>query len=236
MNDVLEFAVYALFLGAVLLSLYAQIKVSGTFRKYSSSYTFAGKTGAEVARDMLSSNSVYGVQIVRVGGTLTDHFDPRSNTLALSDAVYASSSTAAIGVAAHEAGHAVQHERGYLPIKLRSMLVPATNFASRAAWLFIMLGALVLIFSNFGYYVLLFGIGLFGVTTLFSLVTLPCEFNASRRALVALRKTGMYSKSELKETKKVLSAAAMTYVAATLVSAVQLLRLLLIFTRGNRRR
>ena len=234
--DYLEYIVYVLFIGAIILSLYAQIKVSGTFRKYSASYTFAGRTGAEVARTVLSNSSVYCVQIARVRGNLTDHFDPRSNTLALSDGVYASSSTAAIGVAAHEAGHAVQHSVGYFPIRIRAALVPVTTFASRASWLFIMLGVLLLSLLPIGYYVLLFGVALFAITTLFQLVTLPCEFDASRRALEALRETGEYSSEELRETKKVLTAAAMTYVAATLVSALQLIRLLLIFTRGNRRR
>ena len=234
--EYLEPVIYALFIGAIILSIYAQFKVSGTFRKYSSSYTFAGRTGAEVARTVLSDNSVYGVQIARVRGNLTDHFDPRNNTLALSDGVYASSSTSAIGVAAHEAGHAVQHSIGYFPVKLRSALVPVTGFASRTSWLFIMLGVLLFSFTDLGYYVLLCGIALFAVTTAFQLVTLPCEFDASRRALAALRATGAYSDAELRETKKVLTAAAMTYVAAMLVSALQLLRLLLILSRGNRRR
>lgn len=234
-----ELIVYPLFLVAIIFSLYAQIKISSTYKKYASFYTRAGRNATDIARMMLSDAGVYDVFIGRVRGNLTDHFDPRSNTLALSDTTYASTSAAAIGVAAHEAGHAIQHAEGYFPIKLRSALVPVTSFASRMSWIFIMLGILVTSFayySDFGYYVLLFGVGLFGVTTLFQLVTLPCEFNASRRAITAIRATGLYSNDEIYAAKKVLSAAAMTYIAATFASAVQLMRLLLILAgRGGRR-
>lgn len=234
-----EIILYPLFLLTVVFSIYAQIKVSSTYRKYSRFYTAAGRNATDIAKMMLKDAGIYDVAIGRVAGNLSDHFDPRSNTLALSDTTYASTSAAAIGVAAHEAGHAIQHAEGYFPIKLRSALVPITNFASRASWLIIMLGVLITAFSyssDFGYYILLLGVGLFGVTTLFQLVTLPCEFNASRRALTALRASGMYSRDELHAAKQVLSAAALTYVAATFASAVQLLRLVLLFARRSDRR
>ncbi len=217
--------------------MYAQIKVSSTFKRYSSLYTGRGKTAAEAAQMILSSKGLYGVKIEHVAGNLTDHYDPRSNTLRLSDAVYSSTSAAAVGVAAHEAGHAVQHAEGYLPIRIRMKLVPVTNFASRISWLFIMLGLILLMFAetlSFGYYIALFGVGLFSLTALFQLVTLPCEFNASRRALSALRSSGWYGEEELSASRKVLSAAALTYVAALFVSIVQLLRLLLVV--GRRRK
>lgn len=231
-----EFIIYPLFIASILFSLYAQVKISSTYRKYARFYTRAGRNATDIAKMMLSDSNIYNVSIGRVHGNLTDHFDPRNNVLALSDTTYASTSAAAIGVAAHEAGHAIQHAEGYFPIKLRSALVPVTNFASRMSWLFIMLGILVTAFSyssDFGYYVLLVGVALFAVTTLFQLVTLPCEFNASRRAMTALRASGLYSSDELSAARKVLTAAALTYVAAMFASAVQLLRLLLIL--GGRR-
>lgn len=222
----------------MFLAIYAQFKVSSTFNKYSDVYTASGRTGAEVARMMLDQNRLYHVRIERVGGHLTDHYDPRSEVLRLSEEVYSSSSAAAVGVATHEAGHAIQHATEYFPLKLRSAMVPATSFASRFSWLLIMLGALFTVFGGIlGYYMLLFGIGLFAVTTLFQLVTLPCEFNASKRAMGALREMGFYSSRELSMSRKVLSAAAFTYVAATLVSLLQLLRLVVrFFGNSNRRR
>ena len=235
----LELIIYPLFLISILFSLYAQMKISTTYRKYSTYYTRAGRNATDIARMILSEEGIYDVSIGRVRGNLTDHFDPRSNTLALSDTTYASTSAAAIGVAAHEAGHAVQHAVGYFPIKLRSKLVPVTNFASRLSWAFIMLGVLITAFAYnlaYGYYILLFGIGLFAVTTLFQLVTLPCEFNASKRAMRALRASGYYSNDELHAARQVLTAAALTYIAATFASVVQLVRLILIFGNRNDRR
>lgn len=235
----IESIIYPLFLVSILFSLYAQIKISTTYKKYSTYYTRAGRNATDIARMILSSEGIYDVSIGRVHGNLTDHFDPRSNTLALSDSTYASTSAAAIGVAAHEAGHAVQHAVGYLPIQLRSKLVPVTNFASRLSWIFIMLGVLITAFANnlsYGYYVLLLGIGLFAVTTLFQLVTLPCEFNASKRAMRALRSSGYYTSDELYAARKVLTAAALTYIAATFVSVVQLMRLVIILGNRNDRR
>ena len=232
-----EFFLYPAFIIAILVSFYAQIKVSTTFNKYSRVNTFRGKTAAEAAQMILSSKGLYGVRIERVPGNLTDHYDPRSNVLRLSDAVYSSSSAAAIGVAAHEAGHAIQHAEGYLPIAIRSKLVPVTNFASRMSWIVILLGSLMIVFSgvsDIGYTVVMAGIGLFSVTALFQLVTLPCEFNASRRALECLRESGWYSDMELSASRKVLTAAAMTYVAALFVTLMQIFRLLAVY--GRRRK
>ena len=235
----LEPFLYPLLIFTLILSIYAQFKVSSTYRKYSRVYTGRGYNATDVAKMILNANGIYDVYITRVAGNLTDHFNPRDNTLALSDSVYASTSAAAIGVAAHEAGHAIQHNVGYLPIRLRGALVPITSFASKASMIVILLGLLFSVFSlldGIGYAILLLGVMLFSVTTLFSLVTLPCEFNASRRAIKALRASGWYDERELKCAKAVLSAAALTYVAATLSSIVSLLRLvvLLLGSRGRR--
>ena len=237
---VFEYALYPLFIFAMLVSLYAEIKVTQTFRKYSRVKTRRGENAAMAARRILDREGLRHIGIERVGGSLTDHFDPRAGVLRLSQSVFGSSSCAAIGVAAHEAGHAIQHERGYFPIKLRSALVPITGFASRISWLVIFGGILLTLFAEafeLGYTLLLFGIALFSVTAIFQLVTLPCEFNASKRALVALTESGYYSEEELGAARKVLSAAALTYVAALFVTVMQLLRLLsLVFVMRGRRR
>ena len=232
----LDTLLYLLCILSIFLALFAQIKVKTTFDKYSRINTGRGHTAAEVARMILDESGLYNVRIERVGGSLTDHYDPRSNVLRLSDTVFASSSAAAIGVAAHEAGHAIQHARRYMPIVIRSRLVPVTSFASRFSWIVIFLGALYSATDYIlGQNILLLGIGLFAVTTLFQLVTLPCEFDASGRAMSALRQSGWYTESELSAAKKTLGAAALTYVAAFLTSILQLLRLIVRFT-GNRRR
>ncbi len=237
----IDWILYLLLCVAVLISLYAQIKVSLTYRRYSSVPAGAGKSAAAVARELLDGAGLSSVRIERVGGSLTDHYDPRSNTLRLSDSTFDNGSAAAVGVAAHEVGHAIQHAEGYVPIVIRGKLVPVTSFASRAAWIFILIGALLTAFAGlvgeFGMYILFAGIALFAVTTLFQLVTLPCEFDASHRALVRLRETGEYSTAELAGARKVLSAAALTYVAALAVSLLQLLRLIAMFAgnRNNRR-
>ena len=220
----------------MIFSIWAQIKVNGTFKKYSRLMTGGGRTAAEVAAMILARAGINNVRIERVGGSLTDHFDPRTNTLRLSDSVYDSSSAAAIGVAAHEVGHAIQHAEGYMPIKARSALAPAASFASRFTWLLVMAGLLMMSVNEYGigYYVMLGGIGLFSVVTLFELVTLPCEFNASKRAMAALRDCGYYGEEELSASRKVLTAAALTYVAALATSVIQLLRL--ISRVSNRRR
>ncbi len=231
----LEYFLYFAALLSLLLSVWAQIKVSSTFSRYSAVSTASGQTAASVARMILDKNGLYHVRIERVYGNLTDHYDPRAEVLRLSDSVYDSASAAAIGVAAHEAGHAVQHSVGYLPIVIRSKLVPITGFASKFTWIAIILGMLFMALDPIiGYYIVMAGIALFSVVTLFQLVTLPCEFNASGRAMTALRESGRYSRDELAASRKVLTAAALTYVAALLVSVIQLLRLLVRFS--NRRK
>ena len=232
----MDTALYILFLAAIVLTVVAQIKVSTTFNRYSRIAVGRGQTGAVVARRILDAHGLFHIRIERVEGNLTDHYDPRAGVLRLSRAVHDASSSAAVGVAAHEVGHAIQHAEKYLPIVVRAKLVPAVSFASRFAWIAIILGVLITYFSAvFGYYVLLFGIILFSATTLFHLVTLPCELNASRRAMTELELVGWYSGDELRGAKKVLSAAAMTYVASLAVSVIQLLRLLSMLG-GSRRR
>ena len=193
-----------------------------------------GITGAEAARRVLDANGLYSVKIERVRGNLTDHYNPRNNTIYLSETVHDNPSTAAIGVAAHEAGHAVQHAKGYLPIKIRSAIIPITNFASRLSLPLILFGLLL---EASGLLILAYiGVACFATSTIFQLVTLPTEFNASTRALNAIESCGILSRDELGDAKKVLSAAAMTYVAALAVSLMQLLRLLLIVGGNSRRR
>lgn len=225
---------YLLFLLTFVLTLVVQVKVSTTFNKFAHYRAGNGKTGYEVARRILDAHGLFNVRIERVHGHLTDHYDPRSHVLRLSDSVYDSSSPSAVGVAAHEVGHAIQHAEKYAPIEIRTRLVPAVNFASRFSWIAIVIGLLITYMSSIvGTYLISVGILLFAATTVFHLVTLPCEFNASRRALSEMELTGWYSEGELAMSKKVLSAAAMTYVAALAMSLIQLLRLISIF--GNRR-
>lgn len=229
-----------LVLPAMLLALLASASVNRTFDKYAKQRTARGLTGAEAARRVLDAHGLHAVQIRRVGGKLTDHYDPRDNTIYLSDVVHDSASTAAIGVAAHEAGHAVQHATHYLPIKLRAAIIPATNFGSKLAIPLIIVGMLLCSFSSsmgvLGSYLAYAGLACFSLTALFQLVTLPTEFNASRRAMRALDDSGILYDDELRGARKVLTAAAMTYVAALAVSLAQLLRLLLIVASSSRRR
>ncbi|MGO5028625.1 zinc metallopeptidase [Candidatus Agathobaculum pullicola] len=213
----------------IILAFWAQSKVKSTFGKYSQVLNRRGLSGAQAADAVLRANGVTGVRIERVSGRLTDHFDPRSNVIRLSDAVYDSTSVASVGVAAHEAGHAVQHAVGYFPIRLRAAIIPLTQFGSMAAFPLILLG----IFLNSETFINI-GILAFGLATLFQLVTLPVELNASSRALAAIRERNLLYEDEYPMAKKTLTAAAMTYVAALAVSLAQLLRLLLIF--GGRRR
>lgn len=225
---------YLLFLLTFVFTMVVQFKVSSTFNRYAHISSGKGRTGAEVARRILDAHGLFHVRIERVHGHLTDHFDPRSNVLRFSDSVYDNASASAVGVAAHEVGHAIQHAEGYAPIIWRTKLVPAVNFASRFSWIAIMIGVFVT-YSSYvlGSYVIYAGIILFAATTLFHLVTLPCELNASKRALTELELCGWYSEGELAASKKVLGAAALTYVAALAMSLIQLLRLIRIF--GNRR-
>ena len=188
-------------------------------------------TGAQAAQQVLSAHGVTGVRIEPVSGNLTDHFDPRTNVIRLSESVYNATTVAAVGVACHEAGHAVQHAEGYVPNKIRSAIVPVANIGSKLSWIVLIIGMLLPVQFNF---VITIGIVLFSASVLFTLVTLPVEFNASSRALKTIQSTNMLNESEYAGAKKVLSAAAMTYVAAAATSIAQLLRLLLIF--GNRRK
>ena len=226
---------YLLFLATFVLTIVVQIKVSSTFNKYANYRPAAGKTGAQTARRILDAHGLFDVRIERVHGHLTDHYDPRARVLRLSDSVYDNTSPSAVGVAAHEVGHAIQHAERYAPIEWRTKLVPMVSFASRFSWIAIMLGILITASSAIlGSYVLMAGIGMFAATTLFHLVTLPCELNASKRALSELELCGWYSGSELAMSKDVLRAAAMTYVAALAMSFIQLLRLLRILGNGKR--
>ena len=218
-----------LVLPAVIFALWAQFNVKSTFSKYSKIASRSGMTGFDSARRILDANVLGDVRIAHVSGDLTDHYNPTDNTIYLSDSVYGSNSAAAIGVAAHEAGHAVQHATGYTPIKIRSAIIPITNIGSNLAMPLIILG-IVLSFPTLAY----IGVAAFGLSTLFQLVTLPVEFDASGRALKALE--GSLDGDDLASARKVLRAAALTYVAALAVSLVNLLRLLIIVAGNDRRR
>ena len=220
----------------VILSIWASSNVNSTFRRYSQQHSIRRITGAQAAQRVLSANGVSGVKIERIAGNLSDHFDPRTNVIRLSDDVYNSTSTAAIGVACHEAGHAVQYAQSYGPIKLRAAIIPVTNIGSKLAMPLILLGVLLSVFSEYSYALIYVGIACFALSLIFQLVTLPVEFNASNRALRAIEDGNILTEDEQKGAKKVLRAAAMTYVAATAVALMQLLRLLMIFGGGNRRR
>ncbi len=220
---------YILILPALIFSLWASARVNSTFSKYEKNYSYRGYTGAMAAREILNAKGLYDVAIERVHGRLSDHYDPRTNVIRLSDAVYNSTSTAAIGVACHEAGHAMQYAENYLPIKFRAMIIPITNIGSNFGMLLFFIG---LIFSFPA--ICFIGIILFSFTAIFQLATLPTEFNASRRAISAIEESNILSPTELNGAKKVLKAAALTYVAALAVSLTQLLRLLILF--GNTRR
>lgn len=223
-----------LVLPCILLSLWASAHVNSTFKKYSKHFSSRGLTGAQAAQRVLSAHGVSNVRIEPVSGNLTDHFDPKANVIRLSDNVYNSTSTAAIGVACHEAGHAVQYAQEYYPIKIRNVIIPITNIGSKLAMPLILLGLFLSYLENFSYTFIYIGIACFGLSLIFQLVTLPVEFNASKRALTAIEEHGILTESEFQGAKKTLSAAAMTYVAAVAVSLAQLLRLVLLF--GRRRR
>ena len=226
-----------LVLPCVIFSLWASYKVRSTFEKYSRQYSRRRISGADAARRVLSANGVTGVQIQRVGGNLTDHYDPKANVIRLSDSVYDSFSTAAIGVACHEAGHAVQYARQYAPIKLRAAIIPITNIGSHLAMPLILIGLLLSFMENFSYIFVYLGIACFGLSLVFQLITLPVEFDASRRAMDAIRSADILTTDEQEGARKTLTAAAMTYVASTAVALAQVLRLLMIFGgRGKRRR
>ena len=224
-----------LVLPCLLLSLWASAHVNGTFKKYSRQHSLRGITGADAAARVLAANGVRGVRIEHISGNLNDHYDPSTNVIRLSDNVYGSTSTAAIGVACHEAGHAVQYAQGYSPIKLRSAIIPLTNFGSRLALPMIFIGLLFSSLGNLSNFFIYLGIACFGLSLVFQLVTLPVEFNASRRALSAIEDGQLLTDEELSGARKPLTAAALTYVAATAAALAQLVRLLVLFG-GNRRR
>ena len=223
-----------LVLPCILLSLWASGNVNSTFRKYSAQHSLRHITGADAAQRVLHANGVYGVRIDRVSGNLTDHYDPRTNVIRLSDSVYSSTSTAAIGVACHEAGHAVQYAQNYAPIKLRAAIIPLTNFGSKIAMPLILMGIVFTFLGDFSNTLVYLGIAAFGLSLVFQLITLPVEFNASRRAMKAIAQSNLLTEEEQTGARKTLSAAALTYVAATAVSLAQLIRLITIF--GGRRR
>ena len=221
---------YILVLIGVVISMIASAKLNSTYQRYSSVRSMCGLTGAEVAQKLLNNQGIYDVIVRRVAGNLTDHYDPRTKTVNLSDSVYGSTSIAAIGVAAHECGHAMQDASDYSPLRIRAALVPAANLGSSLAWPLILIGLLL---GGGGSTLAGIGILLFSLAVLFQLVTLPVEYNASHRAVTLLDSTGILSGQEVGQTRSVLSAAALTYVAAAAASILQLLRLLMIF--GNRR-
>ena len=219
---------------AMIISMIAQVKVKSTFSKFSKVRNIRNVTGAYAAQAVLSYYGISDVRIERVSGNLTDHFDPKTNVIRLSEGVYDSASTAAIGVACHEAGHAVQYALGYAPIKLRAAIIPLTNFGTKIAWPLMLLGLLLSSMSYAFYNLVYVGIACFSLSLVFQLVTLPVEFNASRRAVTAIEEGGILYEDELIGAKKTLRAAALTYVAAAATSLAQLLRLLAIY--GRRRR
>lgn len=218
-------------IGAVICMI-VSARVKGTFNKYSQLRSMSGMNGAQVAQRVLQAAGIYDVQVRHVSGSLTDHYDPRTKTVNLSDPVYNATSVAALGVAAHECGHAIQHAKSYAPLSIRSALVPIANFGSMLAWPVILIG--LLFNTRSSGLIIDIGILLFSAAVLFQLVTLPVEFDASRRALVMLRTQGILADDELRYTRRVLKSAALTYVASAAAAILQLLRIILI-TNGRRR-
>lgn len=225
------YTLYFLMILAMLFAGWAQINVKTTFSKYSRVSNAAGMTGFDAARKILDANGLYNIRIEQVAGELTDHYDPKAGIIRLSSGVYGSTSAAAIGVASHEAGHAVQHAVGYFPIKVRTAIIPICNIGSTLAWPLILLG-IILSFPDLA----MLGVAFFSLATVFQLVTLPCEFNASARAMEALRNDGRLNSSDLAAASKTLRAAALTYVAALAVSLLNLLRIIAMVNGNNRRR
>lgn len=225
-----------LVLPCILLSLWASANVNSTFKRYSGQMSSRHLTGADAAMRVLYANGVRNVRIVQISGNLTDHYDPSANVIRLSASVYNSTSTAAIGVACHEAGHACQYAEDYFPIKLRAAIIPMTNFGSKLAMPLILIGILFGALGDLGTLFVYLGIACFGLSLVFQLITLPVEFDASRRAMAAIEQSGLLTAEEQRGARKTLKAAALTYVAATAVALAQLVRLLMIFGGGNRRR
>ena len=223
---------YFLVLIGAVICMIASANVKSTYSKYAAYRSMTGMTGAQVAERLLRSAGIHDVSVEHVAGELSDHYNPATKVVNLSDSVYGSTSVAAIGVAAHECGHAIQHAKGYFPLNLRSWFVPIANFGSKLAWPLILIG--LFINSQSSQMIIDAGIFLFSFAVIFQLITLPVEFNASSRALALLEQQGILSEQELPYTKKVLGAAALTYVAAAASSILQLLRIVMLF--GGRRR
>lgn len=221
---------YILVLIGAVLSMWASFRVKSTFQKYNRERSTARMTGAQVAETILRNNGIYDVKVEHIRGELTDHYDPRTKVVRLSDSVYGSNTVAAIGVAAHECGHVLQHQENYLPLTVRSALAPAANIGSKAGIPIIILGVIL----SYNATLIQIGIWVFALAVLFQLITLPVEFNASRRALVCIEQYGVVTPQERDKSAKVLRAAALTYVAAAAAAILQLLRLILLFG-GNRR-
>lgn len=232
----IDWTYFVLVLPCIILSLLASARVNSTFKKYSAQISSRHITGAQAAQRVLSFNGVNGVRIEQVSGNLTDHFDPRTNVIRLSENVYNSDSTAAIGVACHEAGHAVQYARDYFPIRIRAAIIPITNFGSKLAVPLILFGMLFSSLGAFSVSLVYIGIACFGLSFVFQLITLPVEFNASRRAMEAIKSADLLTKDEEKGAYRTLRAAAITYVAAAAVALAQLIRLIALFGNRNRRR
>ncbi len=224
-----------LVLPMVIFSLIASAKVNTTFEKYAKVFSRRGLSAYEAARRVLEYNGVFDVKIERVRGKLTDHYDPKTNVIRLSEAVHDSTSVASIGVACHEAGHAVQHAQNYAPVKIRTAIVPITNIGSMLAMPLILIGLLLTYMGGHYIWVAYLGVALFSLCVIFQLITLPTEFDASRRAMKGIAAAGVLDEDEAVGARKVLTAAAMTYVAALAVSIMQLLRLLLIVAGARRR-
>ena len=220
-----------LVLPAVIFALWASSHVNSTFNKYSKQFNSRNLTGAQAARFVLDRNGCRDVRIERVSGNLTDHYDPRANVIRLSDSVYDSTSSAAVGVACHEAGHAIQYAENYAPIKMRAAIIPVTNIGSKLAVPLIILGLFLCSMESSLIAISYLGIACFGLSTVFQLLTLPTEFNASNRAIAVIENSNLLMNDELTGAKKVLKAAALTYVAALAVSLMQLLRLLILVNR-----
>ncbi|CCZ20840.1 putative uncharacterized protein [Candidatus Apopatosoma intestinale] len=234
----MDYLYLILVLPAVIFSLWASIRINTTFKKYSKIRSMRGITGAEAARRVLDANGLQHIRIEQIPGNLTDHYDPRSDVIRLSESVYGNTSVAAVGVACHEAGHAVQHAENYAPVKIRAAIIPVTNIGSRLAIPLIILGILLNSLASAPEFLVIayIGVACYGLCTLFQLVTLPTEFDASRRALRCIESYGILGSEEIGGARRVLTAAAMTYVAALAVSLMQLLRLFLMVSGNSRRR
>ena len=232
----IDWTYIVLVLPAVIFAMICSARVQSTFKKYSSVPTASGMTGAQAAQAVLDANGVTGVRIEHVPGNLTDHYDPRSNVIRLSDNVINGTSAAAVGVAAHEAGHAVQHAVGYFPIKIRNVIIPITNIGSKLAIPLFLIGLVLTYYGQQYVWIAYAGLICYAACLLFQLVTLPTEFNASSRALAAIRASGRFDAQEVSASKKVLSAAAMTYVASLAVTLMTFLRLLVLLSGARGRR